>query len=111
VGGSGAGDAGRPGGTRPHASQDAGSPENEGDIPPASDTPSDQPGAGGDRGGAANDGAGGTTADPGDNAGDTGSAGDDAGPAELPFSGLELALLAMIGLATAASGTVMRRAI
>jgi hypothetical protein len=109
-GGPGADDAGTRGGARPHASQDAGAPEDEGDIPPASDTPSDQPGGADDTGGGANGSAGGETGDPGDNAGDTGSAGDDAGPAELPFTGLELALLAMIGLATAASGTVMRRA-
>ena len=76
------------GGARPHTAE---APENEGDIPPATDTPAGQSGAAGE-------------------IGDTGGAGDDPGPAEPPFTGLQLALMAMIGLATAASGSVLRRA-
>ena len=46
-----------------------------------------------------------------DIAGNADSVPPDAGPAKMPFTGLELALLALIGLASLATGTTARRAL
>ena len=85
---SAASDAGdRGGGATAHASQQSGAPEDEGDIPPARAS-SGERASGADAGSAA---------------------ADSPSPGALPFTGLQLALMAIVGCAALAGGAALRR--
>ena len=75
------------GGAGAHAAQQSGSPENEGDVPPAR-------ASGAERASAADEGTGGAS---------------DPSPGSLPFTGLQLALMGIVGVAALAGGAVLRR--
>jgi len=81
---SGASDSG---GVRAHSSQQSGAPEDQGDAAPARASSSE-------RAGGADAGAGGV---------------DDPGPGSLPFTGLELSLIGLVGCAALLGGAALRR--
>jgi hypothetical protein len=79
---------------RAHSAQQSGEPEDEGDIPPAERTKREPASAGNDSAGAGDNGNG---------------AADDPSQGRLPFTGLQLALIFVVGLAALAGGAVLRR--
>ena len=96
---SAAGDKERP---RAHPAQQSGDPENEGDLPPENE---------GDLPPVEREPAEASQADDsGGSGGGNGSAGD-GGDARLPFTGLQLALVSMMGLAALAGGATLRRGV